>query len=66
MTPELGDLLAVAAPAGTALGATAVFLGSTRRGRPLVDDVLRGAGVGGILGTTAAFVIWAVAQAAGT
>lgn len=65
MNPTLTELLAIAVPAGGAVGAAGTFLLSPLRGRPLLDDVLRGAGVGGVLGTIAAFGLWAADELAG-
>ncbi len=65
MNPTLTELLAIAVPAGGAVGAAGSFLLSPLCGRPLLDDVLRSAGVGGVLGAIAAFALWAAGELAG-
>ncbi len=62
---KLSELLAVLSPGGSVLGATAVFIASSRTGRELADDVLRGAGIGTLGGTAVALTVWVADQLAG-
>lgn len=59
---KLGELLAVLSPGGSVLVAAAAFLTSPRVGRELVEDVLRGAGIGAVGGSATALIVWAADQ----
>lgn len=58
MTPDLPNLVAVFAAAGTSSGGVVGFLARSSTPRRMAENVALGGAVGGVAGTALAFTVW--------